>query len=363
MEILIIFMILPVVAGLFARYHLKDTYSWQEFGLSVAITGVIVSVVYFGGLYRTMMDIEILNGVISSKERIHDSYIRTYSCGTAKAPRTCSETRHTVTWVANTTVGQVEFDHKDSSSRSVYNSPDPAAYVAAYVGEPASLHHTYTNYVKAVPTSLFNSAEYVSMFSEKIPNYPRVHSFYKVNRVFDIDTEVPQEQLDELDRLLDNELITLGYTKQANIVVIVTNIADPMYRHAVEDKWIGGKKNDIVLFFGTNGNEIVWADVMTWALNSGNETMVAQLKQKLNDISTFDPQKITEVTVSEIAQNYNRPKMEDYEYLKTDIRPSTTLLVWSWVVNVLSVIGLTWLFHAKVQIGHTSVSRFYRRKY
>lgn len=364
MEMLLIFLIPAVVAGLFAKYFLHETYTWQEFGCSVAITGLIVSAVYFGGLYRTMMDTEILNGVISSKERIHDSYIRSYSCGTPKVPRTCNETRYTVTWVANTTVGQVEFDTKDSGSRTVYNSADPQAYVAAYVGEPASLPHTYTNYVKAVPTSLFNSAGYVSMYGEKIPNYPRVHSFYKVNRVFNIDSTVPQEVLDELDRLLDNKLITLGHTKQANIIAIFTDIKDPNYRYAVENAWIGGKKNDIVLFFGTEGNNIVWTDVMTWALNSGNELLVAELKRQLLAIGTVNTEAIVSTTERLVDALYVRPKMEDYEYLKNDIKPSPNLLIVCWVLNILSIMVLTWWFHAKVQIGSTVIPRrYYHSRY
>lgn len=376
MEILILFMILPVVAGLFARYYLKDTYSWQEFGLSVAITSVIVSVVYFGGLYINMADTEILNGEITSKERVHDSYVRTYSCNcrtvrsgsgssaiSTTVCDTCYEDRYTVTWFANSTVGRIQFDHKDSSSRSVYRTPDPQAYVDCYVGEPASATNMFTNYVKAVPTSLFNSGDYVSLYRDRIPDYPRVHSFYKVNRVINVGSKTDQNLLLELDRLFDESLRKLGPSKQANVIAIVTDISDPNYRHAVEDQWIGGKKNDIVLFFGTNGNQIVWTDVMTWALNSGNELMVAQLKQKLNDMTTFVPEQIVQATSSEILQNYVRPKMEDYEYLKSDIRPSTTLLAIAWIVNLMSVIGLTWLFHAKIQIGHAPIRRFYRSRY
>jgi hypothetical protein len=377
MEMLLVFLILPIVAGLFAKYYLKDTYTWPEFFLSVAITGVVMSVVYAGGLYTSMSDTEIINGEITGKERVHDSYIRSYSCnprqvcsgsGSSRSCttvyQTCYENRYTVTWQAASTVGNIQFDHKDSTSRSVYNSDDPQAYVDCYVGEPASAPNTFTNYVKAVPTSLFNSQDYVSLYQEQIPEYPRVHSFYKVNRVINVSSQVSQNLLLELDRLLDQELKRLGPTKQSNIIVIVTDILDPNYRHAVEDAWIGGKKNDVILFFGTRGNEIVWADAMTWALNSGNEFFVADLKSKLQDLKQFGPLEITQLTASAVMENYTRPNMEDYEYLKSDIRPSTTLLVVSWILNFVLVIGLTWWFHAKVQITSNQPSpRNYRSRY
>jgi hypothetical protein len=371
MEMLLIFLIPAVVAGLFAKYFLHETYTWQEFACSVAITGVIVSVVYFGGLYRNMMDTEILNGEITAKERIHDTYIETYSCNCRSVKSgdtyitqcdTCQRRHYTVTWLAESTVGRIQFDHKDSTSRSVYNSPDPQAYIDCYVGEPASQLSTYLNYVKAVPTSLFNSAT-VSQAYEP-PQYPRIHSFYKVNRVINHGSSVDTNQLNALDNMLDEHLRQLGPNKQANTIAIFTDIKDPNYRYAVENAWIGGKKNDIVLFFGTDGNNIVWTDVMTWALNSGNELLVAELKRQLLAIGTVNAEAIANTTERLVDALYVRPKMEDYEYLKNDIKPNPNLLIVCWVLNILSIMILTWWFHAKVQIGGTTVPRRnYRYRY
>lgn len=359
MELLIGFLIIPVIAGLFARYYLKSTYTWAEFGISVAVTGAICALVFVLGMYNTMMDTEILNGEIVSKERVHGTYEESYQCNcrtvthgsgdseyTTTECQTCWRTHYTVTWSAQSTVGQIRFDHKDSTSRSVYNSPDPQAYVDCYVGEPASLPNIYINYIKAVPDSLFNTAVASQVYIDRVPSYPQVHSFYKVNRVIDnTNGALNSEFVTSLDAYLDDRLRVLGPAKQANIIVILTDLVDPSYRHAVENTWIGGKKNDVVVLLGTNGTDIIWADVMTWALNSGNEMLVAELKSKLLQIDHLDPKVLSNVISNSVDGFYTRPKMEDYEYLKSDIKPSTTLLLICWILNIILVIATTWFFH------------------
>lgn len=365
MEILILFMIFPVAAGLFARYYLKHTYTWQEFACSLAISLVLMCAVYFTGLYSEMVDTEILNGEIVSKTRDHGTYMESYSCRCRTVTRgtgnnryttttcdTCYRKHYTVKWFADSTVGRIDFGSKDSLSSSVYASPDPQSYTDCYVGEPASQPNTYLNYVKAVPESLFNTALANQSYSDLVPEYPRIHSLYRVNRVIDVNSGLSSDILKELDNQLDTHLKMLGPAKQANIIAIFTNILDPAYRHAVENSWVGGKKNDIVLFFGVDGEKIVWTDVMTWALNSGNEFLVAQLKQKLADIKTVDVTQISTLTRNMVDGLYVRPKMEDYEYLKSDIRPSETVIAVCWVISILGTLVLTWFFHAKVDIGN-----------
>ena len=103
---------------------------------------------------------------------------------------------------------------------------------------------------------------------------------------------------------------------------------------------------------------------MTWALNSGNELLVAELKRQLLAIGTVNTEAIVSTTERLVDALYVRPKMEDYEYLKNDIKPSPNLLIVCWVLNILSIMVLTWWFHAKVQIGSTVIPRrYYHSRY
>lgn len=349
-------LIAPVGLGLFFKFYLKRTITWQEAAANFVIVTVICMISLGVGFYSQIADIEIWNGVVTHKERTHGSYVRSYSCncrsvctGTGSSRScsqvcsTCYENRYTVKWWADTTVGEITFKSLDRTSRSVYGEPDPRDYVECVVGEPASSERSYLNYLKASPYSLFNKQQLENFYY--IPAYPRVHSHYKINRVIDVESGLAEDRLEELNRLLSESLIALGYMKQVNAVVIVTGILDPTYRHEVENAWLGGKKNDVVMFLGVHGDDIQWADVMTWALNSGNERFHVTLRDRLLGIGTFDPVAITAAFQEATIQLFDRPKMKDFEYLKNEIEPRWGILVFCWIVSVFGTLGLTYVFH------------------
>lgn len=362
MEMFIVFLLVPVVGGLIAKYYWHETFTWQEFGGSILITAVAISAVYFSSLHFQTMDQEIINGEITGKSRDHATYLEAYSCNcrtithrsgdstyTTQSCDTCYRRHYTVTWSASSTVGKIVFDHLDSTSSGVYSSPDPKPYTDCYIGEPASQPNGFTNYIKAVPDSLFNNQN-TKQFENKIPSYPKIHSHYKVDRIINVHSSANKDELSKLDTLFDEMLKSLGPRKQANIIAIFTNITDPMYRYAVEGKWLGGKKNDVVLFFGTDGDTIAWTDVMTWALNSGNELFVSDLKSKLMDIKQVNAEQIAAIVGDSISKGYIRPKMEDFEYLKDDIRPPFAVVVICWILSIFGSIALSWYFHRHIGI-------------
>jgi hypothetical protein len=353
------FLIFPVTAGLYARYWLHDTYSWQEFAATVFGILFVTGILYLAGSKSVLHDVEIWNGEITSKHRDQGSYIRTYSCNcitttnssgsTTTICQTCSETRYTVDWYANSTVGRIQFDSLDSGSRSVYSTPDPIEFTECQVGDPASRAMSYTNYVKAAPDSLFNTLLANQTYQDQIPEYPKIFGKYKINRVLTVDAGVESIVSRQLDARLSEELKHLGPTHQVNIITIVTGNPDPFYRHVVENAWIGGKKNDVVVFLGVAGSgELIWNDAMTWALNSGNELFVAQLNQRLADIGQLSLDSVedtVQVITTTIQEYYIRPNMTDFEYLKASIEPPRWVMIACWMISFFATIALTILFH------------------
>ena len=63
-----------------------------------------------------------------------------------------------------------------------------------------------------------------------------MYNSYQLNRVLQVGTNL-QAQSKEIDKGLDDSLRILGPKHQVNIIVILTNIQDPSYRHAVENAW------------------------------------------------------------------------------------------------------------------------------
>jgi len=220
------------------------------------------------------------------------------------------------------------------------------------IHEPASLPQSYTNYVKAVPDSLFNNQSKLvqQQYAGKIPTHPNVFNFYHYNRVINIGSSISSTDQKTTNVLLNEELRTLGPSKQVNIVVILTSIQDPSYRFAVENNWIGGKKNDVVVFVGLDKNQIVWADVMTWALNKGNEMFHVTLRDDILDLKEFNPTTFVPVVIGDTKKLYDRPHMKDFQYLEDQIEPPTWVI---WLAIALSIgcsIGLTIVFH-KYELG------------
>lgn len=355
MDVILALLIVPVAFTVWTVNKYPHRYTWKEGILSVVITFVIVSGVYFAGKYSNTQDFEILNGEVISKKREHGSYVRSYSCncttrcsGSGKTQscstvcQTCYENRYTVDWYANTTLGKITFKSLDTASRSVYNSPDPTSFIKCKPGEPASKEHWYVNYVKATPDSLFNTG---MVSNYEIPSYPEVYDFYRYNRVINVNSKIKQEDILKLNNKISDSLKTLGALRQVNVIVVLTEIDDTSYRHAIENAWIGGKKNDVVVFLGMDEYNYTWVDVMTWALNSGNELFRVKLKDEIFSHKQFDIDKISGSIEQQIKAHYDRPKMEDFEYLKDEINPPTWVIVLALILSVGSTIGLAVFFY------------------
>lgn len=340
-------LLIPIMA----KYFFYTTITYQELGIHFVVVILVVVSVWNIGKWSQTDDTEIWNGVITSKHRDHDTYEDPYDCMCtidSKGNQTCStcyETRYTVDWYAKSTVGIIQFDKEDSSSRSVYNYPDPASYANCSVGQPAAKENIYINYVQAVPQSIFADQAGAEDFPGKVPAYPRVHNFYQVDHVLNVDSEISDGQVAILDNGIDGILRSLGPTKQANIILILTEIDDPTYRYTVEQTWLGGKKNDIVIFIGLDGNKITWVDIMTWALNTGNELFHVTLRDKITKQKHLDFVGLIPAINNTVAELYDRPQMKDYEHLKEEITPPDWVVVLAVVLGYGGSLLLVWFFH------------------
>jgi len=351
METLLLILLFPLAWPFIAKRIWQTDITWGEMGLQVGVCVLVTSITWALGSWSATSDTEAWNGVITKKERIHDTYEESYSCnctptkGGGETCQTCYRTHYTVDWNGYTTVGNFSFASKDSTWRSVYNSSDPATYKAAFKGEPATIMHRYTNWVQAAPDTLFkNDTAVVKQYAKAVPSQPRTYGHYKYNRVLNHGGFDPT-QAKLLDESLDNALIQMGKTKQVNMIVLFTDITDPMYQFAVENLWKGGEKNDVTLMIGLEADKsLSWVRVMTWALNSGNEVLQVKLEREIKNLPTLDAMTIGQAFIHTVDQYYVRPKMKDYEYLEDSIEPP----LWALIMSILFAIGgslvLTYVF-------------------
>lgn len=359
---LLLIILIPLVLPWIARMIWPREISWKEMGIATVAGVAISGGVYWAGLYAQTADTEILNGEVTGKQRIHDSYVRTYECMCStdskgnRSCSTCTEDHYTVEWKCNTNLGGIRIDYKDSTWRSVYNTPDPQRYTIIRNGDPVAVEHSFTNYVKAVPDSLFHNVD-THKFEKLIPTYPDdVFDFYRINRAFAMGVAVPD--LADWNQDISLMLRKLGPQRQANVIVVFANTADQSYLYALEGKWIGGKKNDIIVVLGvTQYPKIDWVGVSSW---TDKALFKVQLRDDIMALGNVDRAQIIQAIDKNTMATFKRKSMKDFEYLKHQIEPPTWVLILALVLGIVASVGATFYFYRNDPFG--SGGGMYRRR-
>ena len=137
---------------------------------------------------------------------------------------------------------------------------------------------------------------------------------------------------------------------------------DPSYRYAIENAWLGGENNDVIIFIGTDdGKTVGWTDVMTWALNAGNELFHVKVRDGLKEVP-IEATALSTFITSMISESYDRPLMADYEYLESEVKPAPWVLGLAIFFSVVGSMILTFVFH-RVDVDFFRGSRYGRRRW
>ena len=361
---MLILLLLPAFVVVTILFVVNKTICWREFLLTLftsfvfAVFGLTLS--YCGAT----ADEELLNGSVKSKSKEYVSCSHSYECnctnhttcsGTGSS-RHCSTTRICQTcyehfndwdWVVQTTVGTLNIDRIDRQG-----SKEPPRWTKVVIGEPATLPHSYTNYIKAAPSSvLTNQQEY--RFT--LPKYPKVYDYYRANHLI-LDGVVPADYA-RSNAILNDLNSRLGSKKQINILYVITKAASQDYMYALRAKWIGGKKNDFIVVLGVPDQKTIqWAGVITWS-------EVELLKVKVRDSAAGKPiDSLASIILTHgemIEEEFHRKPMADYEYLKYQYAPSTTSVVLIVLISIVISVLLSIFFINNDVFGQ----RTYRSKY
>ena len=109
------------------------------------------------------------------------------------------------------------------------------------------------------------------------------------------------------------------------MIVVVAKTNDPNYMYAIRDAWEGANKNDIVLLIGSeDGQKIEWVDVISW---TKNELFKIELRDSVSDLGIIDRSKIMPLVEAQIAKNFDRRHMAEFEYLSNEIDPPAWLMI------------------------------------
>jgi hypothetical protein len=303
-------------------------------------------------------DVEVWNGVVTGKQKVAVPCEHSYSCncrqvcsGSGKN-RSCTTTCDTCyehhgfmrtmqgedyDWDVYTSNGEtVKIDRIDRQGVR-----EPARFTAVRMGEPTSLSHDYVNYIKASPDSLFRRQGLKEKYAASLPSYPgNVYDYYRLDRLVTVGVQV------EDARKWNGELMRinadLGRPKQVNMIVVLVKNQPLDYYNALEEAWIGAKKNDAVLVVSVDDTmKPQWAQVMAWTTN---ELFKVRLRDDIMAESQLDRDAVMTALANNVRTTYQRKPMKDFEYLSSQITPTTTQWLVTLLIAVLLAGLLVWFF-------------------
>jgi hypothetical protein len=131
----------------------------------------------------------------------------------------------------------------------------------------------------------------------------------------------------------------LGSKKQVNILTVVTKNQPEEYYYALEQEWIGGKKNDVVLVISVDdSNQILWTNTMAW---TDNKIFQVALRDSVMATKILNREQIMGVLRTNVETNFVRKPMKDFEYLSRTIKPTKGEWIFAMILGLLLSVGLS----------------------
>ena len=265
------------------------------------------------------------------RKRWHDEYFRMYSDIDTTYSIDKNEYLYLVSVFSNqmSVLGdRTTFEHNSKmidGDRYDYESRP----VSGYVYPVTRLMH-FENRIKAAPTvfSFMKVPSNIPVF-----NWPENPNFRKSDRlVGDAKNKINILKWDQMNAVL-------GPIKQVNVIMVgFTNQSSIMFDYQ-QAKWIGGKKNDIVLCYGENSLGMEdWVRVFSWSERE-------DCKRNLESILLENPidDNIIPLIQKEILTNFERKDWHKFDYISID--PPTWAFPVYFMLMILTQVGLYIFFH------------------
>lgn len=345
LTLLIIPLIIALVGFVFFNHKITLKEFLTQIGIQIIVAAISVSIIYSSNTH----DVEIWNGKVLNKTRDEVSCSHSYDCfcyqncsgsgndqSCTTICQTCYEHSYDVDWNVQSTLGEISIDREDSQG-----TIQPKRWTKVIIGESYSEERTYTNYIKAAPDTLFRHQGLLEKYAKDIPNYPNVYDYYRINRVLTVggellDKKVWNQKLDDLNK-------ELGPKKKVNLNVIIVFNKPREFFYALQQSWIGGKKNDSTTVIGVDSNlNILWSETMLW---TDNKITAIKIRDEIQESGLLDSNKVLSIIEKNISESYQRKQMKDFEYLKSSITPSTTQWIISMLIGIIVAILVSFYFY------------------
>lgn len=342
MWIFYVIAIIPFLIGT-AIFCVRKEVNWQEWIGTSASAFALAAMAHGMAIHGMTADHETWSGRMCKAvhypewvEEYHETHTRTVGSGKNAHTVTYTDTHHRTHykhWNIETTLGQdIEVEQSfynevvkdfggeiiaervyksgfDSGDHNIYNTVNKTGII-----KPVTTQKNFENRIKAAPT-VFSFATVPD--GTKVYEYPDNPSWYISGRLLG---NVPIDIL-EFDRMNAR----LGPSKRVNVIMVRLGSQDlAQWQRA---KWVGGKKNDLVLCYGgSDPRKAEWSYVFGW-------TEREVVKRNLETILMENPinNTILPIIEQEIKSNYLIKDWHKFDYI------TITPRVWHVVTYVIIV--------------------------
>lgn len=192
---------------------------------------------------------------------------------------------------------------------------------------PVTTTKHWENHVKACP-SVFSFVEVPE--GTPVNEYPNNSDHFISDRLFGTANAIPIEKWDQLNA-------RIGPKKKVNLIAVGFMDKDSSFSQLQKAKWIGGKKNDIVICFGGQAKKPTWVQVWGWS-----ESELAKRNLESLILETGFTVEAIPYIEKEIMNNYEIRDWHKFDYLTVDI-PTR----WYWYeLIIMTVVTTCWLLFA-----------------
>jgi hypothetical protein len=348
--------LLPLIIGFFVWLKC-DKVNWVEWAGSSILALILAGVTHGIAIHGMTADTEVWSGQITRAthypkwieeyQQAH-TYTTTDSKGrsTSHTYYTTEHRTHPEYWEAKTdleTAHNISKDFFEQISHNFNNlttekphkggfdGGDPHIYVAynktGYV-YPVTTQKHFTNRIKAAPT-VFSYPKIPADI--KVVDYPYPAYWNESNRLIN----EPNISIINFDRFNTR----LGFKKWVNVIFINCGDVDPEVAQYQEAKFIGGKKNDIVVCYGKKkaDQSAGWVYVFGW-------TEEEICKRDIETVLLNNPinNHILPLVEREIIEHYIIKDWTKFSYISIDIPLSVCM--WYFLGMIIIQAGLYYWF-------------------
>ncbi len=353
-----IMLIIATGFGVYRKLTNPEEFTLLELPIQLAVSTVSLILLFslFFSTTGKLADTEIWNGYVTGAE-YHEEWTErverevsngTDSKGNSKGSHTeVSYEYHSPEWKELTTVGDIT-TNKDlyrtlaryfgnERKKTIYHTNqssfgDGNMYYATYDSNrcgiiPAARPHFFVNYLKA-SDSVKKIHGSQALYKDLIRPYPEVYygtyGEIELDRVINAGVTLPEKWKKDVNQTLSRALTSLGSRKEVNVLVYVANTKDQGFSYALEEAWVKGKNNDVIIVIGApEFPKVSFAYVMAW---TKIEEFKINLRNKILDIGDLsDGEAFANTILEDISKSpkqggFERMPMADLEYLIADIR-------------------------------------------